>query len=70
MRRSFADARRWMQLGTAALVKEADLYGGALSSSSALPGRSRKHLLAHVAGNAEALGNLMRWAATGVPTPL
>jgi uncharacterized protein (TIGR03083 family) len=70
MRRSFADARRWMQRGTAMLVKEADVNGGALSASSALPGWSRKHLLAHVAGNADALGNLIHWAATGIQTPM
>jgi maleylpyruvate isomerase len=37
---------------------------------SALPGWTRKHLVAHVAANAEALGNLVHWAGTGEPTPM
>lgn len=37
---------------------------------SVLPGWSRKHLLAHIAANATALGHLVRWAATGEPTPM
>lgn len=70
MSRSLADTRRWMQQGTALLSKEACLDAGALTDPSALPGWSRKHLLAHVAANAGALGNLIRWAATGEPTPM
>jgi uncharacterized protein (TIGR03083 family) len=70
MTRSFADARRWMQQGTALLGKEADLDDDALSIPSALPGWNRKHLLAHLAANAGALGNLVRWAATGQPTAM
>jgi uncharacterized protein (TIGR03083 family) len=31
---------------------------------------SRKHLVAHLAANADALGHLVRWAATGEPTPM
>jgi maleylpyruvate isomerase len=37
-----------------------------LAEPSALPGWSRRHLLAHVASNAEALGRLVSWARTGV----
>ncbi|MDT3442181.1 MULTISPECIES: maleylpyruvate isomerase family mycothiol-dependent enzyme [unclassified Pseudofrankia] len=70
MRRSFADARRWMRQGTLLLAKEADLDGDAAAAPSALPGWSRRHLLAHVAANADALGNLVHWAATGEPTPM
>ena len=70
MPRSFADARRWIQQGTALLGKEADLDDDALIVPSALPGWSRKHLLAHLAANAGALGNLVRWAATGQPTAM
>jgi maleylpyruvate isomerase len=40
----------------------------------ALPSRcagwTRAHVLAHVTRNADALGNLLNWAATGVPTPM
>jgi maleylpyruvate isomerase len=70
MARSFADARRWMRHGTRLLAGEADLGDDALGQPSALPGWSRGHVLAHVAANADALGNLTRWAATGEPTPM
>jgi uncharacterized protein (TIGR03083 family) len=70
MSRSFSDTRRWMQQGTALLSKETDLDADALAGPSGLPGWSRKHLLAHVAANAGALGNLIRWAATGEPAPM
>jgi len=35
-----------------------------------LPGWTRRHLVAHVAANADAIGNLVRWAATGVESPM
>ena len=34
-----------------------------------LPGWSRGHVLAHIAGNADSLVNLLTWAATGVEHP-
>lgn len=37
---------------------------------SLLPGWSRGHVLTHVARNADALGNLVEWARTGVRTPM
>lgn len=37
-----------------------------LDEPSALPSWTRRHLLAHVASNAEALGRLVSWARTGV----
>lgn len=37
---------------------------------SALPGWSRGHVLAHLARNADALGNLLRGARTGEPIPM
>ncbi|MER5597001.1 maleylpyruvate isomerase N-terminal domain-containing protein [Streptomyces sp. NPDC002265] len=40
------------------------------SAPSLLPGWTRKHLAAHVAANADALGNLVHWAATGERTPM
>lgn len=70
MPRSFADAREWMQHGTALFTSRTDLGEGALAEPSALPGWTRKHVLVHVAANADALGNLIRWAATGEPTPM
>lgn len=41
-----------------------------LIEASALPGWSRKHLVAHVGYNARALTRLLEWAATGVETPM
>jgi maleylpyruvate isomerase len=41
-----------------------------LDSPSALPGWSRKHVLAHVGFNARALGRLVHWAHTGEITPM
>lgn len=68
--RSFADARGWMRHGTALFIGLTDLGESALAEPSALTGWTRKHVLAHVAANADALGNLVRWAATGEPTPM
>jgi maleylpyruvate isomerase len=71
MAADLADARRWTRDGTTQLIGEtAGLGEAALSAPSALPGWTRKHLLAHLAANAEALGNLVHWAATGEPTPM
>lgn len=70
MARSFADARWWMRDGTALFIGLTDLGESALARPSALPGWTRKHVVAHVAANADALGNLIRWAATSEPTPM
>ena len=70
MRRTLPDARRWMRHGTTLLLKEADLDDAALNGPCALPGWTRRRLIAHVAANAGALGNLVHWAATGEPTPM
>lgn len=69
--RTLADARAWVATGT-------ELVNGQLATLSeddynapcGLPGWSRKNLVAHLSGNAEAIGNLVNWAATGVPTPM
>lgn len=56
----------WMRDGTARL--EAGLAGldnTALNDLSPLPGWTRRHLLAHVAANADALCRLAYWARTG-----
>lgn len=70
MPRTFEDARRWAQLGTALFVQAADLADAGLDAPSTLPVWTRKHLVAHVAANADALGNLVHWAATGERTPM
>jgi maleylpyruvate isomerase len=41
-----------------------------LSDPSSLPGWTGKHILAHVAFNARALGRLAHWALTGNETPM
>jgi maleylpyruvate isomerase len=70
-RRSLADARAWARTGTDLLLDAvAGLDEAAFDQPSALPEWTRKHLIAHVAANAEALGNLVHWAATGEVTPM
>lgn len=69
--RTGADGRRWMQQGTALFLEalhgmtETDYDGASL-----LPDWSRRHLVAHVAANGDALGNLVHWAASGEVTPM
>lgn len=48
----------------------AGLDEAAFAASSALPGWTRKHLVAHLAANAEALLRLLHWATTGERTPM
>lgn len=64
------DALRWMRAGAELLTRAAHAGGTDLRGPSTLPGWTRAHVLAHVAGNAEAVGNLVRWAATGEETPM
>jgi maleylpyruvate isomerase len=66
-----ATTRRWMDQGTrifsGALARRGD---DALAGPTALPGWTGRHLVAHVAANAEALLNLAHWARTGEETPM
>lgn len=65
--RTFDDARRWVAEGTHLLTGAVDgLDSSAFDGDSQLPGWTRKHLVGHVAANADALGNLISWAETGV----
>jgi maleylpyruvate isomerase len=41
-----------------------------LAGPSLLPGWRRADVVGHLARNADALGNLMRWARTGEPSPM
>lgn len=41
-----------------------------LDAPSSLPGWDRRHVVAHVGYNARALARLVRWAHTGVETPM
>ncbi|GED84246.1 hypothetical protein TNCT6_13310 [Streptomyces sp. 6-11-2] len=48
----------------------AGLDEAGFSAPSVLPEWTRGHLVAHVAANADALCNLVHWAATGEETPM
>ncbi|EFF88493.1 vegetative cell wall protein gp1 [Streptomyces sp. e14] len=62
--RTFTDARAWARTGTELMLDAvAGLDEAAFTAPSALPDWTRKHLVAHVAANADALGNLVHWAA-------
>jgi maleylpyruvate isomerase len=69
--RTLHDARLWVQQGTK-LLGEAlvGLDEQGYDAPSGLPGWTRKHVVAHVAANADAVGNLVHWAATGERTPM
>ena len=47
-----------------------ELRDGEFDAPSLLPGWSRRHVAAHVGFNARAVSRLVRWAATGVETPM
>ncbi len=51
------------------LTTAATLSDDEIRQPSLLPGWTRGHVLAHLAGNADALRNLLIWARTGVKTP-
>ena len=71
MARTLEDSLGWAELG-AKLVHEGltGLDEDALSAASGLPGWSRRHVTAHLSANADAVGNLVHWAATGERTPM
>jgi maleylpyruvate isomerase len=69
MGRSLEDTRHWVREGTK-LVSESLSALDDLTADTALPGWTRAHLVAHLAANAEAISNLVRWAATGERTPM
>jgi len=61
----------WAREGTAVLLSAVTTLSDAeLDEPSALPDWSRRHVCAHVARNAEALGRLLAWARTGIETPM
>ncbi|MEU6349259.1 maleylpyruvate isomerase family mycothiol-dependent enzyme [Streptomyces sp. NPDC047072] len=61
----------WLAAGTSLLNTELDQADETwVSSPSTLPGWTTAHLLTHLARNADALDNLITWAATGVETPM
>ncbi|WP_406442864.1 maleylpyruvate isomerase family mycothiol-dependent enzyme [Streptomyces sp. NBC_00631] len=61
----------WAEEGQRRLEDAVDvLPAPAVAEPSALPGWTRGHLLTHLARNADALVNLLTWAATDVRTPM
>lgn len=59
--------RTWMDEATRLFLGALDrLADDRLDAPTALPGWTRRHLVGHVHGNAEALRRLLTWAATGV----
>jgi len=63
--------RSWMDTGTALFTTSVERLPDAdLAAMTRLPGWSRRHVVAHVGLNAEALRRLVRWARTGEPTPM
>lgn len=60
--------RDWMDHGTQLLLDAVDrLHDAAFDSATGLPGWTRRHVIAHVHFNAEALRRLVSWAHTGRP---
>ncbi|MEU0834075.1 maleylpyruvate isomerase N-terminal domain-containing protein [Streptomyces sp. NPDC005969] len=69
--RTFADARAWARTGTELMLDAvAGLDETGFAAPSVLPEWTRGHLVAHIAANADALCNLVHWAATGEETPM
>ncbi|MER6122155.1 maleylpyruvate isomerase family mycothiol-dependent enzyme [Streptomyces sp. NPDC001795] len=61
----------WVEDGRRRLEQAVDaLPAGAVAEPSALPGWTRGHVLTHLARNADALVNLLNWAATGIRTAM
>lgn len=59
----------WMREGTAFFESQlARIDDNELAAPSALAGWTRAHVVAHIARNADALGNLLTWARTGIVT--
>jgi maleylpyruvate isomerase len=64
--------RQWMDECTGLFLATLDRLSDAelASDQTVLPGWTRRHLVAHVHYNAEALRRLARWAATGQRCPM
>jgi maleylpyruvate isomerase len=69
-RRDTGMTRDWVRTGTAFFLSTLDAMPSAdLDAPSRLPDWRRRHVVAHVARNAESLSRLATWARTGVETP-
>ena len=61
----------WMDRGTEFFDAQlGQLSDEELRGPSRLPGWTRLHVVSHIARNARGLENLLRWAATGVESPM
>ncbi len=70
MTRTVTESLAWAGDGAAHLRGLMERMGDdAFAAPSALPNWSRAHVLTHVARNADAMINLLTWAATGLKTP-
>lgn len=70
-RRRHEQTLAWLRDGTEVFQREVGgIDDAGLDRPSALPDWTRRHLLAHLAGNAEALGRLTDWAHTGEENPM
>ncbi|MBE1549604.1 maleylpyruvate isomerase [Mycobacterium sp. OAS707] len=62
---------QWLQTETRRLLARVGTFSDCdLTADSSLPDWSLAHLLTHLARNADALGNLLYWARTGIETPM
>jgi maleylpyruvate isomerase len=69
-RRDTGVTRDWVRTGTELFLSTLDTLPAAdLDAPSRLPDWRRRHVVAHVARNAESLSRLATWARTGVETP-
>ena len=65
------DVRAWMDHGTKLFLTTVERLGDPeLLVPTGLPGWTRRHVVAHVHYNAEALRRLVSWAATGVESAM
>ena len=63
--------RDWMDWGTASFLGALDRLGDdELDAPTVLPGWTRRHVVAHVHQNADALRRLVSWARTGIESPM
>lgn len=67
LKRSLLTVRRGTAFYSRQLSKLSDHE---MNDASALPGWTRRHLIAHVGYNARALTRLVKWANTGVENPM
>jgi maleylpyruvate isomerase len=60
----------WLRSATAMFDRALVGCLDAIESPSHLPGWTRAHVATHIARNADAMRNLVRWASTGIESPM